>query len=90
VDGDGFITVDELRAVMRDFKMDKKGMNVRELLAAVDSNGDGRVDYDEFLAMMTAQDKVAPSQGKEPASAASSISLLRSHSRVGYDDHSRR
>ena len=51
-DGSGTITVDELQQVMVDFKLDK-GMNVQEMLAAVDTNGDGIVDYEEFLAMMT-------------------------------------
>lgn len=54
VDGSGTITVNELRRVMREFKLE--GTSTKELLAAVDTNGDGMVDYEEFLVMMTKQD----------------------------------
>mmetsp|Transcript_36164 Transcript_36164/g.89103 ORF Transcript_36164/g.89103 Transcript_36164/m.89103 type:complete len:526 (-) Transcript_36164:476-2053(-) len=62
-DGSGYITLSELRAVMKDFQM-KGGLggvvtdkDVDEFMKAADKDNDGRIDYDEFLAMMTERDK---------------------------------
>jgi len=57
-DGSGYISVDELTSVMKDFAL-TEGMDVHEFLREVDKDNDGRVDYDEFLAMMTAKDDTA-------------------------------
>ena len=54
-DGSGYITVDELTSVMKDFQL-SNGMSVEDFLAEVDTDNDGKVDYDEFLAMMTSKD----------------------------------
>lgn len=64
-DSSGYITVDELRAVMKDFQM-SKGMTVDEFLREVDTDNDGRVDYDEFLAMMTSKDDSGMNVRREP------------------------
>ncbi|KAG7553114.1 EF-hand domain [Arabidopsis thaliana x Arabidopsis arenosa] len=52
--GDGFITVDELKAVLSSLGL-KQGMSLeecRKMIIQVDVDGDGRVDYKEFRQMM--------------------------------------
>jgi calcium-binding protein CML len=52
--GDGFITVDELRAVLASLGM-KQGReqdDCRRMIGQVDRDGDGRVDFGEFKEMM--------------------------------------
>ncbi|XP_053388872.1 uncharacterized protein LOC123524074 [Mercenaria mercenaria] len=51
-DGDGFISAEELRVVMTNLgeKLTKK--EVDEMLREADINGDGKIDYDEFVQMM--------------------------------------
>ena len=53
-DNSGYITVDELKKVIKENNVDVDATN---FLDEVDKNNDGRVDYDEFLAMMTKEDK---------------------------------
>lgn len=53
-DGDGTITIDELRDVFR--KMGHKNISDRaliEMIMSVDDNGDGEIDFEEFLVLMT-------------------------------------
>ena len=46
--------MDELKKVIKENNVDVDATN---FLDEVDKNNDGRVDYDEFLAMMTKEDK---------------------------------
>ncbi|KAL1226329.1 Calmodulin-like protein 4 [Cardamine amara subsp. amara] len=53
-DGDGFITVEELKCVMASLGL-KQGINLKcckEMIMHVDEDGDGKVNYKEFLQMM--------------------------------------
>ncbi|MCD7460796.1 Calcium-dependent protein kinase 17 [Datura stramonium] len=50
-DNSGFITVEELEQALREFGMDDV-KDIKEIVAEVDSNNDGRINYDEFAAMM--------------------------------------
>ena len=52
--GDGFITVDELKAVLSSLglKQGKTLEECRKMIMQVDVDGDGRVDYKEFKQMM--------------------------------------
>ncbi|KAF8081744.1 hypothetical protein N665_0869s0024 [Sinapis alba] len=52
--GDGFITVDELKAVLSSLglKQGKTLEECRKMIMQVDVDGDGRVDYMEFKQMM--------------------------------------
>lgn len=52
--GDGFITVDELRAVLSSMGL-KQGRTIEDckrMIVKVDVDGDGRVNYKEFKQMM--------------------------------------
>lgn len=52
-DGDGTITIDELRIVFR--KLGQKNITDRaliEMIMSVDDNGDGEIDFNEFLVLM--------------------------------------
>ncbi|XP_059315358.1 calcium-dependent protein kinase 17-like [Lycium ferocissimum] len=50
-DNSGYITVEELEQALRDFGIDD-GKDIKDIVAEVDSNNDGRINYDEFAAMM--------------------------------------
>ncbi|XP_060216113.1 calcium-dependent protein kinase 17-like [Lycium barbarum] len=50
-DNSGYITVEELEQALRDFGIDD-GKDIKDIIAEVDSNNDGRINYDEFAAMM--------------------------------------
>ncbi|KAG7629079.1 unnamed protein product [Arabidopsis thaliana] len=57
-DGDGFITVEELNSVMTSLGL-KQGKTLeccKEMIMQVDEDGDGRVNYKEFLQMMKSGD----------------------------------
>lgn len=52
--GDGFITVEELRSVLQSLGL-KQGRTLedcKKMISKVDVDGDGRVDYKEFKQMM--------------------------------------
>ncbi|XP_062180861.1 probable calcium-binding protein CML21 [Phragmites australis] len=53
-DGDGYISAAELQAVLTRMGLPEAGCmaRVRDMIAAADRDSDGRVDFDEFKAMM--------------------------------------
>ncbi|KAL0419499.1 UNVERIFIED_CONTAM: Calcium-dependent protein kinase [Sesamum radiatum] len=50
-DKSGYITVEELEQALREFGMDD-GKDIKDIISEVDSDNDGRINYDEFAAMM--------------------------------------
>lgn len=52
--GDGKISPEELKQVLHDDSVGEAlgAENIAELMRSVDTNGDGGIDFDEFLAMM--------------------------------------
>ncbi|KAJ1265271.1 hypothetical protein BS78_08G065500 [Paspalum vaginatum] len=52
--GDGYITVDELRSVLASLglKQGRTAEDCRKMISKVDADGDGRVDFTEFKQMM--------------------------------------
>lgn len=59
-DGDGYLTADEVGRALRDLGQDPSEEDVRKIIAAVDADGDRRVDYAEFVRMI---DGLSPSGG---------------------------
>lgn len=55
VDGDGFITADELRSVMTKLGESLSAEEIEEMIVTADTDGDGKVDYEEFVKMMNAR-----------------------------------
>ncbi|XP_052156947.1 probable calcium-binding protein CML21 [Oryza glaberrima] len=55
-DGDGYISAAELQAVLSRMGLPEAACmaRVRDMIAAADRDSDGRVDYEEFKAMMAA------------------------------------
>jgi len=53
-DGDGNITQEELQAILKDDRVSElmEGRSSAEILQDVDINGDGRIDFEEFMQMM--------------------------------------
>ena len=52
-DGDGSIDADKLISTIKnEFEMT---INIEELIQAIDEDGSGEIEFDEFLAMMTAK-----------------------------------
>ncbi|KAJ3133288.1 hypothetical protein HK100_004503 [Physocladia obscura] len=53
LDGDGFITHDELAHVLKNLGNKMTNEDIDDMLLAADVNGDGVIDYTEFLHMMS-------------------------------------
>ena len=56
-DGDGFISAEELRYLMCNLGEKLSQEEVNEMIAEADTDGDGQVDYREFVAMMKSSDE---------------------------------
>lgn len=52
-DGSGYITMDELEAALKELGMD----DIKDILEKVDTDGDGKIDYDEFVNMMVSNNE---------------------------------
>ena len=52
-DGDGYITRKEFKTVMRKCKGRVTEEQLDTMMKKADKNGDGRIDYDEFVMVMT-------------------------------------
>ncbi|KAL4296516.1 hypothetical protein GQ457_12G026470 [Hibiscus cannabinus] len=54
-DNSGFITTEELEQGLREYGM-HDGKDIKEIISEVDIDNDGRINYDEFVAMMRKND----------------------------------
>ncbi|KAF5727590.1 Calcium-dependent protein kinase 17 [Tripterygium wilfordii] len=50
-DNSGYITTEELEQALREYGM-HDGRDIKEIVSEVDNDNDGRINYDEFVAMM--------------------------------------
>eukprot|EP00040_Diaphanoeca_grandis_P005319 m.32331 g.32331 ORF g.32331 m.32331 type:complete len:164 (-) comp16625_c2_seq1:83-574(-) len=62
-DGSGSIDGKELKVAMRALGFEPKSEDIKKYIAEVDKDGDGTIDYTEFLKMMT--EKMAEKDTKE-------------------------
>ncbi|XP_028063106.1 LOW QUALITY PROTEIN: calcium-dependent protein kinase 17-like [Camellia sinensis] len=61
-DNSGYITIEELEQALVEFGMND-GRDIKEIISEVDADNDGRINYDEFVAMMK---KGNPDAGQNP------------------------
>lgn len=54
-DGNGFITASELQQVMTNMGEKFTDKNIEEIIRQVDIDGDGQINYEEFVTMMTSK-----------------------------------
>ena len=52
-DGNGMIDRDELKVVMKQLGEKLSEEDIEEMIQAADKNGDGMIDYQEFISYMT-------------------------------------
>ncbi|NKZ08437.1 EF-hand domain-containing protein [Actinomadura latina] len=52
VDGDGYISADELKNLMSKLGQDVNGTRAVEVVVAADANRDGKISLEEFTALM--------------------------------------
>ncbi|XP_054819385.1 calcium-dependent protein kinase 2-like [Prosopis cineraria] len=50
-DNSGYITIEELEQALKEFNM-HDGRDIKEIISEIDSDHDGRINYEEFVAMM--------------------------------------
>ena len=56
-DNDGIINVKDLGQVMRSLRMNPTEQDLQDLIAEIDNNNSGTVDFDEFLLLMAKKSK---------------------------------
>ena len=56
-DGDGTITINELGVVMQAMGHNPTQVELQDMINVVDDNGDGTIDFSEFLSMMVRRRK---------------------------------
>lgn len=54
-DGSGTIDPKELKAAMQSLGFEAKNQTIYQMIADIDKDGNGAIDFDEFLEMMTAK-----------------------------------
>ncbi|ETO09562.1 calmodulin [Reticulomyxa filosa] len=62
IDGDGTITTKELGTVMRSLGQNPTESELQDMINEVDSDGNGTIDFSEFLAMMARKMKDSDSE----------------------------
>ena len=53
--GNGFITANELQTVLNSVGRQVSNADAKHMIGKADTNGDGQVDYEEFVRMMLAR-----------------------------------
>lgn len=55
IDGDGTITIKELKEVMRSLGQNPTKDELKAMISSVDDNGDNEIDFEEFLILMSSK-----------------------------------
>eukprot|EP01082_Thalassiosira_pseudonana_P007851 g6917.t1 g6917 contig23:1482794-1483706(-) len=55
IDGDGTITLVELKEVMRSLGQNPTEKELKQMINSVDDNGDNEIDFEEFLILMSSK-----------------------------------
>merc|ERR1712176_1310215 len=55
IDGDGTITIKELKEVMRSLGQKPTTAELKAVISSVDDNGDNEIDFEEFLILMSSK-----------------------------------
>ena len=53
LDEDGFISIGNLREALDNLEMDISDEGIEMMIALVDINGDGQIDYEEFVKLLS-------------------------------------
>lgn len=56
-DGDGTITIKELKSVMRSLGLNPSDVELQDMINEIDLDSNGTIEFSEFLAMMTVKQK---------------------------------
>ncbi|XP_063692440.1 calmodulin-A-like [Bolinopsis microptera] len=80
INGDGVITTVELGAMLRSIGLNPSHKEIQEMIAEVDCNGDGIIDFCEFLKMMSRHSN----PGVDPEQQLAEVFRLFDKDRSGY------
>jgi len=75
-DGSGFITAEELVLALEKYGMSMGKDEVQQMIAEVDSNKDGLINYDEFVAMMRGNEKAGLAPAGHKATKTLKVDML--------------
>ncbi|XP_041020610.1 calmodulin-like protein 11 isoform X2 [Juglans microcarpa x Juglans regia] len=64
-DSDGYITMEELATIIQSFNENPTKEEVRDMIGEVDADGNGTIDFEEFLNIMARKMKVRTEELKE-------------------------
>ncbi|KAL7081157.1 hypothetical protein ACP275_14G021700 [Erythranthe tilingii] len=81
-DGDGCINIEELGIVMRSLDQNPTEKELRDMINEVDSDGNGTIDFDEFLNLMVAKEKM---QAKDVLNEAQSVEFQEAFTQFDKD-----
>merc|ERR1712238_297469 len=65
IDGDGTITIKELKEVMRSLGQNPTDDELKAMISSVDDNGDNEIDFEEFLILMSSKKPSSDDPDKE-------------------------
>merc|ERR1711935_231051 len=65
IDGDGTITIIELREVMKSLGQNPTEKELKQMIRSVDADGNNEIDFDEFLILMSSKKPSSDDPDKE-------------------------
>lgn len=65
IDGDGTITLVELKEVMKSLGQNPTEKELKQMIKSVDDNGDNEIDFEEFLILMSSKKTTNDDPDKE-------------------------